>query len=555
MGDYMIDTIEKAVDNWLPNLIPKSIPRYKYIYHCNLAHIDLLISQGALFTPMERHYQFALTYNTHLAHRLLAEEDSFNYQFDLTVYRCAYKAIIYGMQYSMLCDLFPLLHSNKATLNLIGNHVTVSMKNISKKNYKFISDYTLGKLLSYNLQMLTGRMQKEGLSDEDIALNLAKFYSNYWNENMLYEDYEPYSQLEWGGFDYFFIVASMRRFINLYKFDFNIEKLDSQKMMILLSPKGVFDIRGFVPSDDVAVYNQVFEENVFKPIGKGLYPKLSITDAPINKTKDGYVFANPLTILFQKSSETRFLGYLRKCDNDRFLRIKDKIKERAIPLIMELIKLKFPNVICIQNFHVAIPNSKNNTRECDLLLVDDKGVALYLEIKHFYDPQSFNEIKRVDAELEKALHKMPAQLLAIRNGWEKLKHQYGFEADLHKLNGVIVSHRYLGYDIEIEENTPIISAANLYEDIASANEFSQLFDLCREIDTVYSKAKFVNRPLSFQYGNYSFEVDVECFDPAFEILLRASFLKQVDKNLNDERPVKYHSVSELAAAYLDTLSD
>ena len=37
--------IESEIDNWLINNLDESIPRNKYIYHCNLAFIDIIVSK------------------------------------------------------------------------------------------------------------------------------------------------------------------------------------------------------------------------------------------------------------------------------------------------------------------------------------------------------------------------------------------------------------------------------------------------------------------------------------------------------------------------------
>jgi hypothetical protein len=547
--DEKINEVEKIIDEWLIERLDLSIPRNKYIYHCNLAFIDIVIDQKILFTPFERHYLFSLNYNTHIAHIKLKEEHYFDYSFDQRLYAFAFEMILRGMQYSMLCDVFPLLHSGKATMRIDGSNIFFNIKNIPKRNYKFISDYSLRKALSYTLQMANGRLNN--CNDEEIAMKLSDLYMEFWNENMIYNDYEPYSPLEWGGISLFFIISSMRRFNKLYKKDFDIVSLDSQKMMILLSPKGVDELRGFVPATDDELYNMALEDNIYKPIGKGSFPKLSITEAPLNRTRDGFIFANPLVILFNDSLETRFLNYLRKCDNERYLRIKDKIKERVIPLIIEMIKYKFPKTVPIPNFYVQIPLQKKNRRECDLLLVDENGFTLYLEIKHFYYPQSFCETKKVDLELTKALAKMPDQLNAINKNWGTIKSTYHINTDLKELHGVIISHRYTGYDVEVDLHTPIVSAANLYESIAESNNLREVFFGCKEIDDIYPNIRFIRKELSCRFAGYNFNLEIECLDPLFEISFIKSYRKQIYGNVTSTKPKLFNNVSDLAHAYLD----
>lgn len=551
--DEKINEVEKKIDEWLIDRLNLAIPRNKYIYHCNLAFIDIVIDQKILFTPFERHYLFSLNYNTHIAHLKLKEELHFDYSFDRSLYAFAFEMILRGMQYSMLCDVFPLLHSGKATLRIDGSNVFFDLKNIPKRNYKFISDYSLRKALSYTLQMANDKLNN--CDDEEIAMKLADLYMHFWNENMIYSDYEPYSPLDWGGISFFFIVASMRRFNKLYKKDFDIVSLDSQKMMILLSPKGVDELRGFVPATEDELYNMALEDNIYKPIGKGSFPKLSVSEAPLNRTRDGFIFANPLVILFNDSAETRFLNYLRKGDNKRYLRIKDKIKERVIPLIIEMIKYKFPKMIPIPNFHVNISFQNKNRRECDLLLVDENGLALYLEIKHFYYPQSFCETKKVDEELTKALEKMPNQLNAISKDWRIIKSTYHIDTDLKELHGVIVSHRYTGYDVAINLNTPIVSAANLYESIAAANNLREIILGCKEIDDIYPTIRFIKKGLHCYFAGYNFNLEIECLDPLFELSFIKSYRKQIYRKVTSTKPKLYDNVSDLAHAYLEELKN
>lgn len=551
--DEETNEIEQKIDCWLYDLLPENIPRNKYIYHCNIAYIDIVIDQKMLFTPFEKHYLFSLTYNTHIAHKKLREEESFDYSIDEELYKIAFNMIIRGMQYSMLCDVFPLLHAGKAELKYDNHEIYFETKNIPRKHYKFISDYSIRKYLSYTLQMECGRMQTH--NDEDIAMKLADRYMHFWNENMLYEDYEPYSRLDWGGINFFFTVGSMRRFNKLYKKDFNITSLGIGEMMILLSPEGVKELRNWVPATSEELYQEALQDNIYKPLGKGLFPKLSISDAPLNKTKDGFIFANPLVLLFNDSAETRFLNYTRKCHNSRYLRIKDKIKERVIPLIEEMIKYKLPGTICISNFNVKIPHQKKNKRECDLLLIDSSGIAIYLEIKHFYYPQSFCETKKVDEELNKALDKMPDQLDAIRDNWEILKSTYKIQCDLKEIHGIIVSHRYLGYDVPISEITPIVSSPTLYESIAESNTLYEVYKGCREVDEIYPNIKFLSRELVSDFAGYKFHLNVECLEPAFEINFIEICKNRAYRELSLNAPQSFQSIKDLAKAYIDQMNN
>lgn len=551
--DERIDEIENKIDSWIYDNLNPDIPRYKYIYHCNLAYIDIMIDNKMLFTPYEKHYLFSLNYNTHIAFLKLKEEDEFDYKFDYDVYPQAFQMIILGMEYSRLCDIFPLLHSGKANMSIIENDIYFNVQEMPKKHYKFISDFTMRKLLSYTLQMANGACEKKNDSDEDIAMKLADLYMHFWNENMQASDYEPYTGMDWGGISFFLIVAAMRRFNKLYKKDFDIVSLDSQKMMIIMSPHGSKKMRTFVPSENDELYNLALEDHIYKPMGKGLYPKASIADAPLIRTKDGFIFSNSLVILFNDSLETQFLNYLRRCDNPRYLKIKDKIKERVIPLIKEMVEYKFPNTHGIANFFVKMPNHKKNKRECDLLLIDDTGIAVYLEIKHFYNPQSFGEIKVLDKELQKALDKIPDQLEAISKDWQSLKVQNNLTYDMKEIYGIIVSHHYTGYNVEIRPETPIVSSSNVFESIAEASCIKEVYNGCREIDELYPTITFVKKELPMMFAGYTFHLYEEALNPLCEIVVRESFKKQVWNSLKSTVPISYKNTKELAHAYVDVM--
>lgn len=246
MDTKEIDFIEQQIDSWLLDMLDLSMPRYAYIYHCNLAYIDIVVGKKMLFSPFEKHFLFSLSYNTYIAHQRLKEEAISDFHFNRKIYDFAVEMIFYGMAYSMLCDVFPLLHSKMAEMYITGRDVTFSTSEIPRKHYKYFSDYFMRKVLSYTLQMLSGKLGE--CDDETIALELANAYTHFWTENMLYDDYEPYTSLEWNGINFFFIVASMRRFNKLYRCDFDITALNSQKAMIVLSPNGVSAVEKYVIS-------------------------------------------------------------------------------------------------------------------------------------------------------------------------------------------------------------------------------------------------------------------------------------------------------------------
>lgn len=104
--------IEVEVDNYLFNQLDERIPRYKFIYHMNLAYIDYVITNKILFSTAEKHFYFHW-----VIIRLLLIKTSwgrgFNFEFDNELYDYCFKFLILGMQYSMLCDVFPAINSKK----------------------------------------------------------------------------------------------------------------------------------------------------------------------------------------------------------------------------------------------------------------------------------------------------------------------------------------------------------------------------------------------------------------------------------------------------------
>ena len=548
-----IEKLEEKVDNYLYNILDESIPRNKYIYHCNLVFIDFVIDQKLQFTISERDFLFSLTYNTYLAHLKLKEEKEFDYQFDKALYAYAYEMIIKGMHYSLLCNAFPLVHSGLAEIiKTKENSFSFNFKDIPRRNYKYLSDYTIRKYLSYSLQMAAGKLSN--IDDEDAAFKLSQIYMDFWNENMLYGDFEPYTRLDFVGVCFFFILAAMRRFVKLYKNDFDIIKTDSQNMMIILSPKRSHELKEYSPRCTEEIFQIALDDNTYKPIGRGLYPKLSVADASLHKTIDGYIFVNPLVILFNESYETKLLNYLRKADNKRYLRIKDKIKERVIPIITEMIACKFPATKVIPNFNIGIPEREKDQRECDLLIVDNEGNALYIEIKHFYYPLSVSETKNLDEQLSLALEKMPDQLLAIERKWEELKSKYKIEEDLKSLKGIISSHHYTGYNVRIDSSVPIVNTNTLYESIAESKTILDIYPGCKEIDSLYPNLKFIKREINIPFAGINFSTQLECLDPFFETLFILDMRKQVSSNLVIGTRPRFHTTSDVAKAYLEGMA-
>ena len=481
------EKIEQDIDGWLYELLDENIPRYKYIYHCNMAYTDIMVDYKIIFTTMERHCLFALNYLTHIAYLKLKEEEVFDYSIDSELYQTAFMMLLHGMHYSILCDNFTKVHSGDSRIHIQGNKIKFDTVNPPRSHYKYLNDFIMRMGLNYTLQLANEKLLQDGENDEIIAMKLMDVYMHYWDENMCNEDYEPYSAMDWCGISTFFIIAAMRRFNKLYKQNMDITKLKISDMLIIISPGKVPHIRDYVPSTNDAMYNQALEDHIYKPLGTGLYPKENIAHAPLVRTKDGYIFANALVILFNDSLESQFLDCMRKYDNKRYLRIKDKIKEREIPLIQRLVEYKLSNIKVITNCNVKIPGTRKNKRECDVILVDEHGFVLYLEVKDYYNPQSWSEKRSLDKELSEALEKLPKQLEAIEMDWEKIKAVYDISCNITSIQGMIVSHNYTGVNVPIEKGRPIVRTVDLISSIVSKDSLKDIYMDCCEIDNIYPK--------------------------------------------------------------------
>lgn len=542
--------IENNIDNWMYDTLDKTIPRYKYIYHCNLAYIDILIGKKIIFSMQEKHFIFSLSYNTHIAYKKLKEEDTFDRRFDENLYKYCYIMLLKGMEYSVICDIFPMVHSEKAKLVIdkLSGKIKVIENYIPRKSHDFINKYSMRKTLSYILQIALGKMNN--MLDEDKAMELSKIYSKFWNENLLYEDFQLYSRIDWGGVNFFFTLAAMRRFIKIYEYDFDIKEINLSSLMITCSPNGVNRIAEYIESQDVESLKKILGDFVYKPLGKGLYPKLSIEDAPLIKTKDGYIFTNPLLLLYNNSNETRLLNYLRKFDNARYLKLKDKVKERGIPLIIEMINYKFPDVKVIYNFNVAMPKSKKLKRECDLLLIDKEGYAIYIEVKDFYNPISYCERKNIDLQFNLALDKMPDQINAILQDWDNIKQLYNIQTGINELKSIILSQLYIGYDVRNDKDTLLIDTTTLYECIAKARNLREMYQECKAIDDAYKNVKLITKEFTFKFGKYVLNANLECLNPIFE----KEFNDIIRKNIYEQTKIgedkRFRSLKEVAIEYI-----
>ncbi|WP_337983464.1 hypothetical protein [Lysinibacillus sp. C5.1] len=549
--------IEEEVDKYLFNFIDGEIPRYKYIYHINLVYIDYVIENKLWFSQMEKHLLFSLNYNIYLAYCKLEEEDVFSFNFDSELYLKCYRNLIIGMEYSMLCDVFQLIRSGKIkhTIDEKNRIVRLEYESFPRDKHEFLTIYLMKKSLSYTLQTTAGMLENE--EQEDAASKLANGYLNFWNENLVGGDFEPYSMMEWGAVNYFFVLASMRRFVKLYRNDFNLDIVASNQVMVkITSANKIYDFLcdGTLPIDRTRL-ELVMNDLIYKPVGNELFPKSSFADAPIIKTKDGILFLNPIVLLSNVSNETMYLNNLRKTDTARYMRIKDKIKERIIPLIEALIKIKYPKAKFIMNFNLPIPNNKKQKRELDVLIIDEEtGFVLYVEVKHFFLPVSFSEIKNVDIELKKALKKMPDQLLAIKEGWGILQKNYGVITQCRAIKGIVLSHSYLGKDVEIDEETPIVNVTNFFESLAESNTIEELYLSNKSIDDIYNSLVMEQHEMKFSYAKYEFNYNSSIISPIYEQKFLESYRKIVFNNIELDAKDMFTSLEEHAKAILDKMN-
>lgn len=552
MQKSRIIEIEEEVDKYLYDQVDENLPRYKFVFHMNLVFIDFVIEKKLWFTNHEKYFSFSLNYNIFIAYKKLIEEEKTDFCFDSELYKECQRYLILGMQYALLCDVFPAIRDDKASFTIDEPQKTIKIeyKTPPKNKHEFLSKYLMKKSLSYTLQYTAGLLEDEDL--EGASHKLAHSYLSFWNENMMYEDFEIYSREDWGGINYFFILASMRRFIKLYRNDFNNEKITAIKTMVVLSSKE--QLLDFTLSQSQEKRDAVLKDLIYKPLGNGLFPKSNILDAPIIQTKDGFLFLNPLIMLSNSSNETMLLNNLRKIDRGRYLIIKDRLKERVIPLISYLVKFKYPRAIVITNFKLPIPNTKNNKRELDILLIDDAtGFALYIEVKHFFNPSSISEIKSLDDQLNIAINKVPAQLNAIEENWDLLKEKYNLKSDLIRAEAVILSHSYLGKEIEVNQKIPIIDTANFFESISETNTIQELYFSNKTIDEIYSSVPFISKDIKFNYANYNFNFVLAAISPQYEKELIKSYRKMVFSNIDFEKPTVFKSIEEHAKALLERM--
>lgn len=528
--DY--NELEKLVEAWIPQLLNKEIPRYSFIFHCNCAYVDAVIETGSFFSSSEsteRHLVFALNYLTHLAYKYLQEEDIFIYEVDNLLYGYAYSLLMEAYKYAELCDIFPKAHNNKAFFLKGDGKIIVNEEELYRESMQQYEYYLLRKPLHYILQYGCGRTAKADIIQRQRII--LELFDSYWNENVWNVDYEPYSAIEGGGLRDYLMLTAAKRYILLYDADFKVRSLRWTELLICFSKIGATQIRTMIPTDNDGFYEQALEDCIYKPLGNGNYPKASLADAPIVRTKDGCMFGNPFLLLFNNSVDTQFLNYLRRHDNKRFLKIKDKIKERCIPEVESWMDRRLKKVKRIANFELKIPGTKNK-RELDLLISDSIGNALYIEFKHFYLPESYSEKRNLDSELRKAQKKMKDQLYAIKENSEEVMYLLKSNCKINRINGLIVSYLYTGTDVCVSDEYPIVSLLTVKEAIENAESVKAIYDFCQKSEKKYANIPLVTKNVIMEYANMKWELPKKVFDPIFEKKANEYIYGQVVKEID-----------------------
>lgn len=542
--DY--NELEKVVDDWIPNLLNKEIPRYSFIFHCNCAYVDAAIETGCFFSSsesLERYLVFALNYLTHLAYKYLQEEEVFLYEVDDSIYEYTYRLLMEAYTYAELCDIFPKVHNRKASFSKEGDLIIVNEEELCRESMQQYEYYLLRKPLHYILQYGCGRTAKTELTKRQMAI--FELYKSYWSENIWNDDFEPYSAMEGGGIRDYLMITAAKRYLFLYDADFMVRKLRWTQLLICFSSVGASQIRTMIPTDNDEFYQQAIEDCIYKPLGKGDYPKANLADAPIIRTKDGCMFINPFILLFNNSVDTQFLNYLRRHDNERFLQIKDKIKERCIPEVELWLDRRIKGLNKVSNFELKIPSTKNK-REFDLLVCDSIGNALYIEFKHFYLPESYSEKCNLDRELIKAQKKMKDQLYAIKENSEDVKCLLKSDCRISQIDGIIVSYLYTGTDVDISEEYPIISLLTVKEAINTATGIKEIYDFCQKSEKKYAGVPLVKKNVIREYAKIKFKITKRVFDPVFEKKANKVIYEHVVKSIDAGVALKRVRYKELS---------
>lgn len=547
LDDKSIRELEREIDKHIIDRIDSKYPLYKYIYHLNLAHIDLLIHENFLNSVFEKNINSSLSANIHWAYKKLKPENKMNYDFDYRMYKDCILNIKEGIKYSYLCEEFPKIYSGFGSLKKIDNkNYVFDTKKFARSTYVYLDEYSRRNFL--NSIML--KVCSKNKNMEDIDFKLSKEYVDFYAEQLNYEDFEDYDRVEWGGISFYLIMYSMRRWSMLYYKKDNLKEIHPSKFMICMSEKWKQNFAHNLNTSSNSI-EKVMNDFIYIYSGKGLDQGTNICDRPVIKTKDNNIFVNPFIIL-STHPDTRYLNMIKnQKEITKYLKLKDKIKERHIPFIIALIKKKIPNVKIISNFKVNMENGKGE-RELDLLLLDEKNsLGLYIEIKYFYEPKSFSQYKNLDSELNKAVNKLNDQISDLKFDWENVNKKANCKNKIKVIEGMIVSYSYLGLDIEVNKKFPILNTSLFYEAIYYSNTLEELIKECKGVDDVYSLPLINHNNKTFKFANNTFSVPVMEIDREIDRVLKQRYDEIAEDYVNNNKKISRYDLDiDSAAAIL-----
>lgn len=531
-----IKNLEYDIDNYIIKNIDINYPLYKYIYHLNIAHISYIVNNNLLFTLDERHINFSLTANTYWAYKILNPESSPDFSFDNEMYLNCYENIHNGFKYSILCDEFPKVNSNLSKIDFNAANCTYRFisQNFPRQNIINTLEYTKRNTLKH----LLNKIIKENASDSDLAVNkLTNEFCTLLAEQLNRSDFTKYRHRDWISITRYIVFWAMKGYLSF------INKEDVK--IPIIHPNSFNSISSMLDLD-LNTFKDVLEDYVYKPIGKNFYPKCTLSDAPIIKTNLDYLIINPFIVL-SNYIDTRYLSFMRKLDNNNYTLLKNNICERHLNFIITLLSKKLPNISIIRNFNVLKKNS-TDTREVDLLLFDNiTGHAIYIEIKYFYNPISFNERKLLDNSLNSALEKITSQLEDIQNNWSITKQKYNLKKDLSSLNGILLSYDYLGLNLLTNNHIPVINRHIFYKSILSSTNLDDLFINCNENERMLNSKLIDNSKVEINFDDKNFILEMPSINSFKEMIINDhtddimdSYLKtskeidEISEDINEE---------------------
>lgn len=508
--------LEEEVDRFIIDEVDESYPRYKYIYHLNLAHIDIILDSKLNGTHLEKYIHLSLNANIHWAYIKLKEEKKIDYKIDENMYKECFINIINGIFYSFLCNEFPKVNSGYGKIiKQKEDKYRFETTYFKREDMEFISD----RQHRTSLNAILNKVCENEEDFMDIDFKLSKYYLNYQEQQFRYNDFKDFTLKDWGGVNLFITISAMRRWVKMYEKKFRMEDIKPANAMIVMSQKSIQEISNQIGAKQKDV-KKIIKTLTYKPLGKGLYPKANICDTPIILTKDNNLIINPFIDLFH-FPDNKYLNYLRRQNKKEYCRLKTDMTERHVPFIVDLLKKKYEDIKVITNVNIKIKNSRKNKREVDLILIDEKtGTCVYFEIKNFYEPVSFCECKSLDKELSKALKKLDDQIRDIEYNWDNLKKVHNINCDINRIEGFILSYNYLGTSVEINEKYKILNNSLFYEALINSSNIEELIKECKDVDTVLTQTIVDKDNITFEFANKVFSIDILTMSEGVEKLIQ-----------------------------------